>query len=226
LRRVVSSRVVDASIPEEHRAKWLDESRRLAKSVVFSTMPMTKTTQVVVKDGDNLTTICARVKKETGAMVLPALVAKVNDVAPEKLRAGMSLKVPLETLSLIVDKSAFRLWLLLGDCHIVDYRVGLGKDERTPEGTFSIRWKTKNPTWTDPKTGRVLMFGDPDHVIGSRWLGFATADGARTGFGIHGTTEPDSIGKNLSEGCVRMKTEDIEDLFELVPEGARVVVRR
>ncbi len=143
-----------------------------------------------------------------------------------KLRAKMVLKVPTEPLMVVVDKTEFRLWLLLGDNHLLDYPVGLGRDERTPEGSFTIQWKTKNPEWTDPKTGRVLRYGDSGHVIGSRWLGFAGPDGARTGFGIHGTVEPSSVGKNQSDGCVRMLTEDVESLFDLVPPGVLVIVGR
>jgi lipoprotein-anchoring transpeptidase ErfK/SrfK len=226
LRRAVSSRAWDDRYPAELRGRWLEESRRLAKRVVFSATPMAKAITVVVKDGDHYVGISQRLRREHSVAVTPAFLQLVNDVAPEKLRPKMSLKAPLEPLSLVVDKDEFRLYVLLGDCHVLDYEVGIGKDEKTPEGAFTIQWKTKEPVWTDPKTGKVIKYGQPGHVIGSRWLGFAAADGGRTGLGIHGTTEPGSVGKAQSDGCVRMRTPDVEALFELVPTGTKVVVRR
>lgn len=78
--------------------------------------------------------------------------------------------------------------------------------------------------WTDPETGRTWKYGEPGHRIGSRWLGFNTKDGGRTGFGIHGTDEPSSIGRKESRGCFRMGREDVEVLFDLIPEGTPVSV--
>lgn len=226
LRRALSPKVLDERYPAALRDRWLEESRNLAKRVVFSASPMAHATQVVVKDGDHYVGICQRLKKEQNLTVTPAFLERVNDIAPSKLRPKTTLKVPTEPLSLVVDKGDFRLYVVLGDAHLLDYPVGLGRDEKTPEGAFTIQWKTKNPTWTDPKSGKVLTYGEPGHIIGNRWLGFAAADGSRTGFGIHGTVEPDTIGKAMSDGCVRMRTPDVEALFELIPPGTKVVVRR
>jgi len=49
--------------------------------------------------------------------------------------------------------------------------------------------------------------------------------GGPTGYGIHGTIEPESVGKAVSDGCIRLTNADVEALFELVPEGASVAVR-
>jgi lipoprotein-anchoring transpeptidase ErfK/SrfK len=226
LRFAIASRVWDERYPAATRAAWLEESRSLAKRVVFSATPMAKSTTVTVKDGDNYVGICAQLRKDRGVSVTPDFLQKVNDVAPEKLRAKMTLKVPTEPMSVVVDKSDFRVWLLLGGSHLLDYPCGLGREERTPEGSFTIQWKTKNPEWTDPRSGKVLRFGEPGHIIGTRWLGFAGQDGNRTGIGIHGTVDPASIGKNQSDGCVRMLTPHVEELYDLVPSGVPVLVRR
>jgi lipoprotein-anchoring transpeptidase ErfK/SrfK len=128
-------------------------------------------------------------------------------------------------MSILVDKDEFRLYVLLGGCFLRDYSVGTGRDQRTPEGRFTIQSKTKNPQWTDPETGKIHRYGEPGHVIGTRWMGFAGEHG-RTGFGIHGTTEPGTVGRAESAGCIRMKTDDVEELFDLVPQGSEVVIRR
>ncbi len=187
---------------------------------------MTDAVSVTVKDGDHYVGICQRLRREQKLSVTPAFLELVNGVKPAALRPNMTLKVPTEPLSLVVDKDEFRLYVLLGDCHVLDYEIGVGRDEKTAEGSYTIQWKTKNPTWTDPKSGKLLAYGQAGHIIGNRWLGFANAEGGRTGFGIHGTTEPASIGKAQSDGCIRLRTADVEALFDLIPTGAKVVVRR
>ena len=66
--------------------------------------------------------------------------------------------------------------------------------------------------------------GGPDNPLGARAL-YLFADGKDTLYRIHGTTEPESIGKSVSSGCIRMLNEDVADLFEKVKIGTMVVVR-
>jgi lipoprotein-anchoring transpeptidase ErfK/SrfK len=60
---------------------------------------------------------------------------------------------------------------------------------------------------------------DPRNILGSRWLGFDLP-----GYGIHGTTDPASIGKPVTQGCVRLANADVEELFILLPEGTPVTI--
>ncbi len=133
------------------------------------------------------------------------------------------MSAPTETLKVVISKSDFRLYILLGEAIVLDYPVGIGHSDSTPEGVFYIQGKTKNPTWTRPD-GSVVRFGEEGHTIGNRWMGFATKRG-RTPYGIHGTIENDSIGKQMSEGCIRMLKSDVEEVFRLIPEGCAVEVR-
>jgi lipoprotein-anchoring transpeptidase ErfK/SrfK len=74
----------------------------------------------------------------------------------------------------------------------------------TPSGTFSIINKAPNP-------------GGP---FGSMWLGLS-----KPHYGIHGTNNPASIGKNVSHGCIRMYNRDVNELARLVPIGTPVYIR-
>ncbi|MCX5679981.1 MAG: L,D-transpeptidase [Candidatus Omnitrophica bacterium] len=56
-------------------------------------------------------------------------------------------------------------------------------------------------------------------MLGSRWLGIS-----KPSYGIHGTTQPESIGQSVTEGCVRMRNEEVKELYILVPEGTEVVI--
>ncbi|MFD1183855.1 L,D-transpeptidase family protein [Paenibacillus timonensis] len=110
---------------------------------------------------------------------------------------------PYET---IVDTKEHVLAVVSGNVLIRSYPVGLGGD-RTPEGTFAISEKVVNPN------------GKDDGEFGSR--GMQLSD---TNYAIHGTNEPDSIGKDESLGCIRMGKKDVEELFDLVPKGTKVKI--
>lgn len=113
-----------------------------------------------------------------------------------------------EPLEIIVDTKQHRLAVVSGKVMLRSYRVGLGGD-RTPEGTFNISDKVMNPN------------GKSNGEFGSR--GMQLSD---TNYAIHGTNEPDSVGKDESLGCIRMLQEDVEELFDLVPAGTKVTIGR
>lgn len=110
-------------------------------------------------------------------------------------------------LEIVVDVSSHQLAVVQGDMVIRSYRVGLGGD-RTPEGSFYISEKVRNPNGTE------------DGIFGSR--GMTLSD---TLYAIHGTDDPDSIGKDESLGCIRMRKADVEELYDMVPLGTKVTIK-
>ncbi|MBN2984772.1 L,D-transpeptidase [Cohnella algarum] len=120
--------------------------------------------------------------------------------------AGSLASMTEHPLRIIVDKKNYRLAVVSGNVLIRNYPVGLGGD-KTPEGTFVITEKVRDPN------------GRSDGAFGSR--GMTLSD---TLYAIHGTDEPDSIGKDDSLGCVRMGKEDLEELYDLVPLGTQVTI--
>ena len=98
------------------------------------------------------------------------------------------------------------------------YPVAIGKTSTpSPIGAFKIVNRVTNPTY-DHK-GQVIARGK-NNPVGSRWMGLSA-----TGYGIHGTNQPTSIGKAASTGCIRMSKSDLEELFELVNVGDAVEIR-
>ena len=95
------------------------------------------------------------------------------------------------------------------------YTVAVGKPTTpSPEGTFTIARRVTNPVYRH--NGKVVMPG-PHNPVGTRWMGLSIP-----GYGIHGTNEPNSIGKAASHGCVRMAKADLEEFYELVAVGDTV----
>jgi len=116
-----------------------------------------------------------------------------------------------------VDKSQNTLILKTGEEIIKTYIVSTGVNNSTPLGNFKIINKLVSPTWY--KAGVVVSAGSPGNILGSRWLGFDLA-----GYGIHGTTDPQSLGRQVTQGCVRMSNSDVEELYSIVPVETEVTI--
>jgi hypothetical protein len=102
------------------------------------------------------------------------------------------------------------------------YPVALGKSSTpTPDYKFTIINKIKNPYWGGMGGKfKSVKGGAPNNPLGKRWLGLSTDK--YKGYGIHGNSQPFSIGKYISAGCIRMINEDIDELFEYIPINTEV----
>jgi lipoprotein-anchoring transpeptidase ErfK/SrfK len=98
------------------------------------------------------------------------------------------------------------------------YRVAVGKASTpSPVGGFKVVNRVSNPTYYHK--GQVVPPGD-GNPVGSRWIGLSAPS-----YGIHGTNQPNSIGKAASTGCIRMGKHDVEELFALLEVGDAVEIR-
>ena len=122
--------------------------------------------------------------------------------------------------------------LYLQDLYVRSYRIAVGApDKVTPEGVWKVAEKLPNPTYHPPPTAEVheiIAADDPRNPLGEHWIGLEGVEGdaiGRSGFGIHGTIEPENIGKPVSDGCIRMLNEDVAFVYSLLVTGkSRVTV--
>lgn len=133
--------------------------------------------------------------------------------------------------TIIIDTSQRFLFLVQGNGQARRYGVGVGKQGHSWTGTERISRKAEWPDWRPPaemikrvreKEGRILpahMKGGPDNPLGARALYLGS-----TLYRIHGTNQPWTIGGAVSSGCIRMRNEDVTDLYERVKIGAKVRV--
>ena len=140
-----------------------------------------------------------------------------GNLDPSRLRAGATLLLPQEELTLHVYQNYRRLGVFIGDWFVKEFRVGVGKDESpTPVGTFEVYRKQQNPDWTATIDGRkvVIRYGDPRNELGDAWIHIRNNQYSEaSGYGIHGTNAPDTIGKACSNGCVRLVNDQARELF-------------
>ena len=204
---------LDVGRRNAHKAR-LDE---LVNEYIFTPRQVECADTHVVVKGDSLQKIAAKYNFPVEGIM------KVNRLATTNLRLGDRLKVPRGPVEVLVVKSEFRLVVLLAGLYLREYSVGTGHDGCTPETSFTIEDKIKEPTWHS-KEG-VFPFGHPKNILGTRWMAFKNTE-EHKGFGIHGTAFPNSIGTEASSGCIRMRNADVEELFGLVPKGAAVTITR
>jgi lipoprotein-anchoring transpeptidase ErfK/SrfK len=193
----------------------LDRVGEINIQLLFSRMPQTESVRVQVLSGDTL----EKIAKRAGTTI--ELLRKSNQIQGDRIRLGQQLKVVNLPFTIKVDKSENTAVVYLGGQFFKRYRVSTGAKENTPEGEFTIVSRIVHPDWWHPQTGERIPYGDPEHKIGTHWLGWD-----RKGFGFHGTDEPDKIGQPVSLGCVRLRNEDVEELYTLLPRGAVVTVVR
>jgi lipoprotein-anchoring transpeptidase ErfK/SrfK len=122
------------------------------------------------------------------------------------------------TSRLIVVSIPDRKLVLLEDGAVKrTYSVAVGKPSTpSPSGRFTIVRRVSAPTYSH--NGKVVPPG-PKNPVGSRWMGLS-----EKGYGIHGTNEPNSIGKAASRGCIRVGKADLEELYTLVQVGDAVEI--
>ncbi|MGD6804023.1 L,D-transpeptidase [Rossellomorea vietnamensis] len=122
---------------------------------------------------------------------------------------------------LIVNKQTNEIAYIQGERIRERYNAATGKtDELTPQGLFTIIVKAENPYYRKLD----IPGGDADNPLGTRWMGFDTEGTDGRIYGIHGTNRPDSIGKYISNGCIRMHNAEVEALFDKVPSGTKVLI--
>ncbi len=162
-------------------------------------------------------------------------ILRINNMRSERhLRAGQKLKLITGPFHAVVDKSDYRMDLYLGSgdtaAYVTSLEVGLGAHDSTPLGLFRVRpgSKLENPSWANPRTGERFNRDDPANPIGEHWIGLEGIDDATrdmTGYGIHGTIDPDSIGTQASMGCMRLLPDDVRLVFEMLTTASTVEIR-
>ncbi|WP_173796184.1 L,D-transpeptidase [Hartmannibacter diazotrophicus] len=164
------------------------------------------------------------------ANVQPRTVAvtPTRQLAPEFLPTVVDYSGPYKPGTIVIDTEDRHLFLVEQNGRARRYGVGVGRPGFAWAGTHKITRKAEWPGWTPPPEMRQrqpdlprYMEGGPKNPLGARALYLGS-----TLYRIHGTSQPWTIGQAVSSGCIRMRNEDVKDLYTRVNVGTKVVVLR
>ena len=222
------NRMLSISRDATEQAELRRHLKKIADATVFSRTRIDNdplTTTHTIGSGEYLINIGKQYNVPYEAIML---INGIED--PTKIRAGQKLKVPNGPFHVKIKTSKFRLDVYLGDYYIRSFPVALGADQGTPLGKWIVKDRLPNPTYYPPASAvkkEIIPPNDPTNPLGEHWISLEGTEGdavGRNGYGIHGTIEPESIGKAASMGCVRMHNQDVAFLYKLMMPGHSTVM--
>jgi lipoprotein-anchoring transpeptidase ErfK/SrfK len=204
-------KIMDMPLSSEQMALVQGRLEDLNVNILLSGINIAQSVIYEVQPGDALINIAKKFNTTVDA------ITKANNINTDIIYPGMKLRVLNGKFSIFIDKSQNTLLLKLNDEIIKTYTVSTGKNNSTPTGTYKVINKIVNPPWY--KDGKEIPPTSPENILGSRWIGLDIK-----GIGIHGTTQPDELGRQITEGCVRLKNKDVEEIYSLIPLDTEVTI--
>lgn len=169
-------------------------------------------------------------------MLSSLFISRINNITPGKLPVGQLIKLIRGPVHAVVNKSQFTMDLYLAQegqpkAFFKRLTVGVGKNDSTPVGSWLVVRKVSHAHWSPPPSAtqnHPIAWGEEGYPLGKEgyWIALQGTDEntrTRTGYGLHGTNEPESVGKAASLGCVRMADDDIELVYWLLKEQVSTV---
>lgn len=154
------------------------------------------------------------------AIPLASKLSVTSHTSSKNLIANDSNTLPLHLKISLSDR---QVTLYRGKTQMKSYPIAVGRQGwETPTGNFQVLNMLKKPAWINPFTEKAIPGGHAQNPLGNYWIGFWTDGNNWVGF--HGTPNPDSVGKAVSHGCIRMYNQDIQELFHQVDLGTPVTV--
>jgi lipoprotein-anchoring transpeptidase ErfK/SrfK len=155
-----------------------------------------------------------------------AALGIVAGLAPDLQRQMVNAPTNAAPLTVLIDTEHKHLYYVLGDGRAIRYGIGVGREGFTWSGAEVVTRKAEWPDWTPPQEMIARqpylprwMAGGESNPLGARaiYLG-------NTMYRIHGTNMPETIGHDVSSGCIRLLNEDVIDLYSRVTVGTKIVV--
>jgi hypothetical protein len=204
---------------------WSDSLARAETGYRWNAKADWPAVPVKVEPGDSLISVRKRaLDGHPDLLVCTGQISRANGIGG-MIHPGDVLKVPTAHANVLVDLDSHWALYRLDAEVVAAWEIGVGKPgSETPPGEYRVGEKTEEPMWF--RAGHApVPFGDPENPLGTRWIAWMLLDGKKSSLGFHGTSEPTSIGEDQSQGCVRMRKAAIEELYEILPRGAVILVR-
>ena len=192
--------------------KVLDLLGEIDTKIIFTAAPAPEKVDYTIVAGDSL----GKLAQKFGTTI--DLIKKSNNLDRDLIRIGDRLRIYHGHFAVNISKGTNELRLTDDGKFFKRYRVGTGEYSKTPVGEFKITSRIVHPPWWR-SDGKTIPYGDKDNILGTHWLGLNIP-----GYGIHGTWDTNSIGKQATAGCIRLLNDDIAELYTILPIGTVVTI--
>ncbi|MEI6832273.1 MAG: TIGR00730 family Rossman fold protein [Candidatus Omnitrophota bacterium] len=154
----------------------------------------------------------------------PQLLKRLNNLHSDTLANEQTLKIVNLGYKIIISRMDKKLYFCDDNGRLIrEYPIGVGKKKtKTPLGIFEVTERLERKAyWYKPHSSKKVPYGNKNYPFGK--LGIFVRIGPS--IGMHSTSWPESIGKEESDGCIRMKNEDVEEIYYFVPLGTKVIIK-
>ena len=211
-------------LPADQAKQINDLLDRVAGTVIYSPKPYLEPAYVT-QPGDTLEKVSQKYSvpwqllAKINALVAPDGPTTDNTTKDLPLPVGMSLKVLRGPFTAVVRLDRHELTLMVEDRYAGRFPIGVGRDQPKLDGEYVVREKTLNPTYYGPD-GLTINANDPKNPLGGAWIGLSER------IGIHGTSNPQGVGRDDNLGSICVGKRDLQDLYGILSVGSRVTVLR
>lgn len=211
----------DPTLTAEQDRQLTDLLGQLAGTVLYSRQHLLEQPHVV-QPGEGLREIA-------NAYNVPwQLLAKINGIRdPQNLPPGQRIKVVRGPFNAVVHLDKYELVLTLQGRYAGRFPIGIGRDQQQLEGVYEVKDKTIDPAYYGPD--QFIDAADPNNPLGERWIGLGKPGSnilQTTRLGIHGTNDPANVRSGSGRGSICLGSRDVEDIYDILSIGSRVVIQR
>jgi len=209
----LSSLYDNPDLPQAQARQVTELLDQLAGTVIYSRQHLLEQ-PYLVRPGDTLEQVADRYN------VPSVLLARINGIREGlPLEPGQELKVVRGPFNAVIRLDKHELTLMVDGRYAGRFAIGVGCDQPKLEGTYIVREKSANPQYRGPD-GITVPGGDPRNPLGKFWIGLSN------NIGLHGTVDPQNIGRDDNRGTICLGERDIDDLNGILSVGSRVVIQR
>ncbi|MBN2578650.1 MAG: LysM peptidoglycan-binding domain-containing protein [Pirellulales bacterium] len=203
----------EPNLPETQRRQVTELLDQLAGTVIYSRQHLLEP-PYVVRPGETLEQIAEQYQ-------VPALLlARINGISDaEPLEPGRELKVLRGPFHAVVHLERHELTLLVEGRYAGRFTLGVGMDCPKLEGQYTVHEKIVAPVYRGPD-GQDIPPSDYRNPLGKYWIGLSPE------IGLHGTNDPQNVGRDNNAGTLCLGNRDIDDLYGILSIGSRVVIQR
>ena len=220
----LSSLYGNPDLPADQAQQITDLLDQLAGTVIYSRRHYLEPAYVA-QSGDTLDRIARQYNipwqllGRINGLMPPGATSNEDPIKDQPLPPGKELKVVRGPFEAVVNLDKHELTLMVQNRYAGRFPIGVGRDQPKLDGEYTVRNKTPSPAYHGPD-GVNIRPNDPQNPLGDAWIGLTDH------IGIHGTNNPQAVGRDDNRGAICIGDRDLQDIYGILSVGSRVRILR